>query len=123
MPSCLLYDSDLFDGANSFRAICRLQVNGKIPQLPWKQLLPPVWYKAWQAFLTALKHSKKSSMMDDYVARILPIFATGFNRLPFRTLNKDEVIHVSGLSDHMSSVLSVANFVTEAAAATVSTPN
>ena len=45
---------------------------------------------------------------------ILPIFATGYNQLPFRLLTKEEVVLVSGLTEHMATILSVSNYVSEA---------
>ena len=52
--------------------------------------------------------------MDERVFQNLPIYITGYNRLPFRTLSKDEVVQVSGVTEHMASVLSCAKHVSEA---------
>ena len=90
--------------------MCNLQEKSKVPQLPWKRMLPP-----WTAFLDAVVKNKSPSIKDQCVWHILPIFATGYNnKLPFRLLTKEEVVLVSGLSDHMTSVLSVSNYVSEA---------
>ena len=114
-PTCLLYDYAFFDGEANFRYMCNLQESSKIPQLPWKRMLPPVWASAWTTFLEAVSKNKPPAVKDECVWHILPIFATGYNRLPFRLLTKEEVILVSGLTEHMSSILSVSNYVSEAA--------
>ena len=88
--------------------------SSKIPQLPWKRILPPMWANAWTTFLEAVSKNKPPAVKDECVWHILPIFATGYNRLPFRLLTKEEVILVSGLTEHMSSLLSVSNYVSEA---------
>ena len=113
-PTCLLYDYAFFDGEVNFRYMCNLQESSKIPQLPWKRMLPPMWASAWTTFLEAVSKNKSPAVKDECVWHILPIFATGYNRLPFRLLTKEEVILVSGLTEHMSSILSVSNYVSEA---------
>ena len=113
-PTCLLYDYEFFDGEANFRTMCNIQETAKTPQLPWKRLLPPLWASAWKNFLDAVARNKPPNFKDQCVWHILPIFATGYNKLPFRLLTKDEVVLVSGLSEHMTSVMSVSNYVSEA---------
>ena len=113
-PTCLLYDYAFFDGEANFRFMCNIQESSKIPQLPWKRLLPPLWASAWTTFLDAVAKNKPPAVKDQCVWHILPIFATGYNRLPFRLLTKEEVVLVSGLTEHMSTILSVSNYVSEA---------
>ena len=121
-PTCFSYDYEYFQGAANFRVLCNLnlQDDGQIPHLPWKSLLPPQWYKAWMSFLDAIDHNKKSYIMDERVLQISPNFIPGYNRLPFRTLSKDEVVQASGVTEHMASVLSCAKYVSEATVRNIS---
>ena len=109
-----LYDYAFFDGEANFRIMCNIQESSKIPQLPWKRLLPPLWASAWTTFLDAVAKNKPPAVKDQCVWHILPIFATGYNQLPFRLLTKEEVVLVSGLTEHMATILSVSNYVSEA---------
>ena len=83
-PTCLLYDYEFFDGEANFRVMCNIQEAAKVSQLPWKRLLPPLWASAWTTFLDAVAKNKPPAIKDQCVWRILPIFATGYSKLPFR---------------------------------------
>ena len=48
--------------------------------------------------------NNKSDTMDKHVHNVLPIFATDLNRLPFRLLTIDEIIEVSGLTNHIQNI-------------------
>ena len=101
-PTSLLYDYQFWGGREGFLLACQMDLVGKVPRLQWEKFLPPMWARAWRAFLDMLinRNQVANTTKDGYVLRLLPIFHNKFNRLPFRVLSGDEVLQVAGLADH-----------------------
>ena len=104
LPTCLLYDHSFFGGTDTFKYVCNMPADGKIPSLPWKKLLPPKWHGSWMIFLSHIRKGSRTCELDKAVIEILPIFSTGLKRLLFRTMTSEEVVQASGLHDHFATV-------------------
>ena len=99
-PHALLWDYAFFGGKRSFALLCQLTRDKKVPQLPWASIVPAHFLPVWKKFLTVICAAKStSSIKDELIEQLAPIFHNPNITLPMRVLNLQEVRKLSGLED------------------------
>ena len=99
-PHALLWDYAFFGGKRSFSLLCQLAQDKKVPQLPWASIVPAHFLPVWKRFLTVIGAPKStSSIKDELIEQLAPIFHNPNITLPMRVLNIQEVRKLSGLED------------------------
>ena len=99
-PHALLWDYAFFGGKRSFALLCQLTRDKKIPQLPWASIVPAHFLPVWRKFLAVICAAKStSSIKDELIEQLAPIFHNPNITLPMRVLSVQEVRKLSGLED------------------------
>ena len=99
-PHALLWDYVFFGGKRSFSLLCQLAQDQKVPQLPWASIVPAHFLPVWKRFLTVIGAPKStSSIKDELIEQLAPIFHNPNITPPMRVLNLQEGRKLSGLED------------------------
>ena len=113
-PHALVWDYTYWGGKEAFTA--RLDVGpSNLPHCDWDAIVPPPFLESWQTFIALLEsRSFQGSQIDTVVASLIPMMHTGAYHLPFRVLQIEEIVSLSGLQHQWSNVsLDDAELITE----------